>query len=479
MARTGSGHRPLLMKNLNVNLNCIKYFRFLNCWLKLPGFYDVVKERWNLEVSDNPVWILQSKLKALSRKLTKWSREDIGDINEAVNNWKAKLQYLEDRDIEDNTEESREEINRAHAEYIRWLSIQDSLLKQKCRIKWFEDGDKNSMYFHCTLREKRQKQQDNEFLCRMPDDEEIKNAVLTLSANSTTGPDGYNGAFFHNCWDIIRKEASAFVLEVFKGKVSPNQSGFVKDIIIYENSLLAQKIIHNILTEIREWVDIVQNLISNVWYSIIINGSRHGFFSSSQGLKQDDPLSPSLFIIAAEVLSRSLKNLHNHPDFTPFAMHDKVPKVNHLAYADDIVIFCSVTSKSIKLVMKQIGNYEDRSGQLVNRDKTVFLTAPKTSANIINRIRQCSGFMDKNFPLNYLGCPLYVGRKRTEYFDILLSKIVKRLNGWKDKLLSYGGKIVLIKGVLQSLPINTLSTMSPPKATFKLIEKYFANFLLG
>lgn len=83
----------------------------------------MVKESWNSEVSGNPMWILQSKLKALSRKLTKWSREDICDINEAVNNWEAKLQYLENRDIEDNTEESREEINRAHAEYIRWLKI--------------------------------------------------------------------------------------------------------------------------------------------------------------------------------------------------------------------------------------------------------------------------------------------------------------------------------------------------------------------
>lgn len=78
--------------------------------------------------------------------------------------------------------------------------------------------------------------------------------------------------------------------------------------------------------------------------------------------------------------------------------------------------------------------------------------------------------MDKYFPLNYLGCPLYVGRKKAEYFDILLSKIVKRLNGWQDKLLSYGGKTVLIKSILQSLPIYTLFAMSPPQATFKLIE---------
>ena len=70
MARIGSDHRPLFIKNLYANHNYIKYFRFLNYWLNLTGFYDVVKESWNSEVSGNSMWILQSKLKALSRKLT-------------------------------------------------------------------------------------------------------------------------------------------------------------------------------------------------------------------------------------------------------------------------------------------------------------------------------------------------------------------------------------------------------------------------
>nr|XP_009770889.1 PREDICTED: uncharacterized protein LOC104221517 [Nicotiana sylvestris] len=271
----------------------------------------------------------------------------------------------------------------------------------------------------------------------MPDEAKIKNAVLSLSAASTAGPDGYNGAFFHNCWDTIKEDIVAFVLEFFKEKVSPNQSGFAKDRLISENVLLDQEIFHKISDKNKG--DIVQNLISNVWYSIIINGSRQGFFSSSQGLKQGDPLSSSLFIIAAEVLSRSLNNLYNHPDFIPFSMHDKVPKINHLAYIDDIVIFYSGSSESINPVMKSIGNYEKSSGQLVSRDKSFFLTAPKTLADMINRIRKCSGFMDKNFPFNYLDCPLYVGRKKTEFFDILICKIVKRFNGWQGKLLSYGG----------------------------------------
>ncbi|XP_075078004.1 uncharacterized protein LOC142164261 [Nicotiana tabacum] len=127
----------------------------------------------------------------------------------------------------------------------------------------------------------------------------------------------------------------------------------------------------------------------------------------------------------------------------------------------------------IDIVWNLISN-EKVSGQRINTNKSFFVVAPNTKASRINRIRNSTGFMDKNFPFTYLGCPIYVGRKRICYFDDMVAKIVKRLGRWKGKMLSYGGKVVLIKNV-----IHTLSAMSPPKTTLKLIEKHFARFLWG
>lgn len=84
--------------------------------------------------------------------------------------------------------------------------------------------------------------------------------------------------------------------------------------------------------------------------------------------------------------------------------------------------------------------------------------------------------MSKQFPFKCLGCPIYVGRKEICYFEEMVSKIIKRINGWQGRILSYGGKVVIIKDVLQSLPLYTLSVMSPPKATLRLIDKHFARF---
>lgn len=153
--------------------------------------------------------------------------------------------------------------------------------------------------------------------------------------------------------------------------------------------------------------------------------------------------------------------------------------INHLAYADDLVIFSSRGTKSIKLVMKQIKKYELSSGQNMNNEESFFLTAPKASATRINRMRNSSRFMDKKFPFTYLGCPIYVRRKKIEYFDIMVSKVIIRLGGWQGKILSYGGKKVLIKHVLQALPTYTLAGLNPPKAIFKLLERHFANFFWG
>nr|XP_009802923.1 PREDICTED: uncharacterized protein LOC104248369 [Nicotiana sylvestris]XP_016436485.1 PREDICTED: uncharacterized protein LOC107762629 [Nicotiana tabacum] len=315
LARTGSDHRPLLVKSYN-SQHGIKYFEFLDFWSDEPDFLQLVEEVWRTQITGNPMWKLQQKLKLLSRKLTYWSKEVIGNIFDQVNIWEVNMQELDELDLLNNNTQSREELNKGHAEYIRWLGMQDTLLKQKAKIRLFEDGDSNGTYFYSVIRDRTRKLQlhrikkyrdnwiqgedniakaaDNANLSTIPEYEEIKEAVFRMSSSSSAGPDGYNGTFYHKCWNIIKDDVQDFVqnfrrltkvyshtclvlipkvespmvfsdlrpisLSNFSCKIvskilsrrlnpllnkiiSEYQSGFIKGRIITENVLLAQEIV--------------------------------------------------------------------------------------------------------------------------------------------------------------------------------------------------------------------------------------------
>ncbi|XP_019255054.1 PREDICTED: uncharacterized protein LOC109233627 [Nicotiana attenuata] len=230
-------------------------------------------------------------------------------------------------------------------------------------------------------------------------------------------------------------------------------------------------------------IDMVWRTLSNDWYSVIVNGTRCGFFHSTRGLKQGDPLSPSLFILGAELLSRMLNNLSHDQFFNGFYMEKRGPQVTHLSFADDVIIFTSGCRTSLTKIMKILQDYEQISGQQINKKKSHFMTAPSAFQHSNRRIQQVTGFTRKDSvkdsPITYLGCPLYTGRKRIVHFNGLISKVVSRIRGWHGKLLSYGGRVTLIRHVPQSLPIHLLSTVSPPKTVLRQIEKLAANFFWG
>lgn len=134
LPRTGSDHRPLMLQCYDNVYSGIKYFWFLDFWTDQPKFMQLVEETWNTNITGNPIWILQQKLKLLSRKLSQWSRDGIGNVFDQVHYWENKMHNLEELDLLDNNDQSREDLNKGQVEYIRWIGIHEALLKQKSQI---------------------------------------------------------------------------------------------------------------------------------------------------------------------------------------------------------------------------------------------------------------------------------------------------------------------------------------------------------
>ncbi|PKA48832.1 Putative ribonuclease H protein [Apostasia shenzhenica] len=291
--------------------------------------------------------------------------------------------------------------------------------------------------------------------------------------------------------------------------ISPNQSGFTPGRDISDNILLAQELFHSLNKGKRggnialkldmekaydrmEWSfvmqmltkfgfspifrNIISNFISNSWFSLLINGKQTGFFKSSRGLKQGDPLSPILFILASEFLSRGLNALMTNNPAISYYSHCAT-NIFHLAYADDCIIFCNGAKKSIVKVLDFLNRYQTCSGQKINKEKSSFICPKSSSPSRIHHWEEITHFVHSKLPFNYLGCPIFLGNPRNNFFDPILNKIRSHIGGWEDKWLSKGAKLVLINHVLMTIPLYTFQVIPPTKAVQKAIEKLFSKFL--
>ena len=92
----------------------------------------------------------------------------------------------------------------------------------------------------------------------------------------------------------------------------------------------------------ERWCRWIKWCLSTVRFSVLVNGSSTGFFQSSRGLRQGDPLSPYLFVVVMEAFSCMLKREVFRGFLLPCSVRGRRGEgvqISHLLSADDTLIF--------------------------------------------------------------------------------------------------------------------------------------------
>lgn len=102
------------------------------------------------------------------------------------------------------------------------------------------------------------------------------------------------------------------------------------------------------------------------------------------------------------------------------------------------------------------------TGMKINYDKSDLLTigVEEERVNELAKIFCCK---IGDFPIKYLGVSLHFSKLRKEDLQPVIDKIIKRIAGWKGRLLSYAGRLTLLKACLASIPIYLMSIIKFPK----------------
>uniref|UniRef100_A0A803NGI9 Reverse transcriptase domain-containing protein n=1 Tax=Cannabis sativa TaxID=3483 RepID=A0A803NGI9_CANSA len=383
----------------------------------------------------------------------------------------------------------------------------------------------------------------NDFLLRDFTKEDVYSALKSMASDKSPGLDGMSAMFYHHHWHIVGNLVSSVVLHilnengdpttfnktlltlipkvtaettmkdfrpislcnviyklvskmiVFRFKdvlplvISETQSAFLPNRLITDNVLVAFEMIHSLkhrkhgtkgyaaikldmskafdrvewsfLAAVMgkmgfniRWISLIMRCLHTTSFSFNLNGSVVGSLIPQRGLRQGDPLSPYLFLICSEGLSRLLQYEEKVGRLKGYAVSRRAPTISHLFFADDSLLFCQADDRSCGSIKRALDIYHRRFGQELNLDKSDVLFSKYSFTS-------------------------YSERDKKQLFADIKERIWKLMNSWNDKLFSIGGKEVLLKAVVQSIPTYVMSCFKLPSTFSHQLEQMMANFWWG
>jgi hypothetical protein len=314
-------------------------------------------------------------------------------------------------------------------------------------------------------------------------------------------------------YKIISKILSSRLKLVLHKIISPTQSAFLKGRSIHDNTILAHEVFHtmkgkkgngglmamkldmakafdsmerNFLLKILQllgfhpiWIQWIQQCITTTSFSILLDGAPFGKFFPTRGLRQGDPLSPFLFILGSEILSRLIDREENKGLLHGIRMARSCPPISHLFFADDVILFSRAKENEARVIVKCLKTYSSWSGQCINMSKSAIFFSRNCCPNAkasVNRILTLTPIPAR---AKYLGIHLFLHGRKQDSFVEIKDRIFAKITGWKARLLSQAARTTLVKSVANAIPTYLMSLFLIPKSLCSIINSGLRKFWWG
>ncbi|XP_071726422.1 uncharacterized protein [Rutidosis leptorrhynchoides] len=226
------------------------------------------------------------------------------------------------------------------------------------------------------------------------------------------------------------------------------------------------------------WRSWIKSCLCSASISILINGSPTSEFHLGRGVRQGDPLSPFLFIIAAEGLNILSKVAVSKGLYKGVEVGAEKVVISHLQYADDTIFFGEWSRRNARNLMYLLECFEKASGLKVNYNKSQLYGIGVNCSEVENLASWCN-CQAGSLPFIYLGLPVGSNMKKLESWNPVIDKFTKRLADWRARSVSFGGRLTLVKSVLSSLPLYYFSLFRAPPCVLKKLECVRRSFFWG
>ncbi|XP_057747667.1 uncharacterized protein LOC130966862 [Arachis stenosperma] len=195
-----------------------------------------------------------------------------------------------------------------------------------------------------------------------------------------------------------------------------------------------------------------------------------------RGLRQGDTLSPFLFDLVVDVLHRMVGEAIRNGRISLLLVRRDSIELSHLQFADDTILFCPPEEETIKNYQRLLRCFELMLGLRINFDKSSLIPI-NCDGQWVQRMCKLLGCKGDTLSVKYLGISLGENPRLMKIWNPIIDKVEEKLNLWKAKVLNKAGKLVLVKSVLNSLPVYYLSLFKMSKAVVEKLISLQRRFL--